>query len=329
MEKQEFSIPKLAARLKTEADAYRFLEELRWGGDPEACPLCGVVGKFYYLKPVNGKDRKTRTGSTSERRVWKCASCRKQFSVLTNTIFHGTKISLRTWVLVIFEMCAAKNGVSAWEISRKYGITNESAWHMLHRIREAMKREPVVSLLRGTVVADETWIGGNPANRHRNDPREKPRKSNTTDKQPVLGLVHYESREVRAMSVPNVTGKTLRETMAKHLDLGNTHLYTDEAKSYNLMRNDVASHETVNHMAGEYKSPTGASTNLAEGFFSQLKRSLDGTHHHVSLWHLDRYLEQFAWLATHCRKTDSERMRSLIENVEGRRLTYKPVPGVA
>ena len=139
MSKQEFSIPKLALDLRSELDAYVMLEELRWGGDPESCPKCGAVGRQYFLNPANGADRKTRTGAKSERRVWKCGHCRKQYSVLTDTIFHGTKISIRTWLLVIFEVCSSKNSISAWEISRKYGITNESAWHMVHRIREAMK----------------------------------------------------------------------------------------------------------------------------------------------------------------------------------------------
>ncbi|MBN2176682.1 MAG: IS1595 family transposase [Demequinaceae bacterium] len=330
MEKQEFSVPKLAARLKTEADAYRFLEELRWGGEPQACPLCGVVGKFYFLKPANGETRRTRTGSRTERRLWKCASCRRQFSVLTNTIFHGTRIPLRTWVLVIFDMCSAKNGVSAWEVSRKYGITNESAWHMLHRIREAMKREPVAGLLRRTVIADETWIGGDPKNRHRSGPRVKPRGPfGGTDKIPVLALVHHETREVRAMSIVDVTGKNLRRQLGRHIDVPNTHLWTDSAGYYRQLAPEFADHEAVNHKAGQYKVRGGATTNAAEGFFSQLKRSLDGTHHHVSLWHLDRYLEQFAWLATNCRKSDSERLRMLINNVDGRRLTYRPIPGVA
>jgi hypothetical protein len=247
---------------------------------------------------------------------------------LVDTIFHGTKISLKTWLMVIFEMCSAKNSVSAWEISRKYEITNESAWHMLHRIREGMKREPVAGLLRGTVIADETWIGGDPANRHRNDPRELPRKSNTTDKQPVFALVHYETREVRSMNVANVGGKALREKIREHTDVESTYLQTDSAKAYNLVAPEVASHETVNHMAGQYKLPSGASTNLAEGFFSQLKRSLDGTHHHVSRMHLDRYLAQFDFMATNCRKTDSERMRTLLGNVYGRRLAYKPQIGL-
>jgi transposase-like protein len=142
------SIPKLAAQIPTEADAYLKLEELRWNGHP-ACPHCGVVDFAWYIRPLNGTSRKTRTGSMSQRRVWKCGACRTQFSVLTGTIFQGSKIPVRTWLLVIFEMCASKNGVSAREIERKYELTAKTAWFMLHRIREAMKRDPLATLLRG------------------------------------------------------------------------------------------------------------------------------------------------------------------------------------
>src|SRR3954469_1126471 len=100
MAKQEFSIPALMKRLTSEAEAYLLLEELRWAGQP-VCHHCGSIASHYFLKPANGATRKTRTGSHSERRVWKCRDCRKQFSVLTGTIFHGTKIPVRTWVLVI------------------------------------------------------------------------------------------------------------------------------------------------------------------------------------------------------------------------------------
>src|SRR6185437_10410675 len=121
MGKQEFSIPSLAARLTSEYAAYLLLEELRWpNGEPECCPHCATIGRQYFLNPANGASRKTRTGRDSERRVWKCGHCRKQYSVLTGTVFHGTKISIRTWLLVALEMCASKNGVSAREIERKY-----------------------------------------------------------------------------------------------------------------------------------------------------------------------------------------------------------------
>ncbi len=325
MAKQEFSIPKLALELKSELDAYVMLEDLRWGSNgPESCPKCGAVGRQYFLNPANGASRKTRTGNVSERRVWKCGHCRKQYSVLTDTIFHGTKISIRTWLLVIFEVCSSKNSVSAWEISRKYEVTNETAWHMLHRIREAMKMEPVAGLLGGAVQVDETWIGGEPKNRHRRSKLEADRKKGPTDKQPVVSLVHYETRSVRSKVVADVTAKTLLPAIEDVMDLKRTHLHTDGASAYKTIAPHVAAHESVDHSVGQYTNGN-VSTNLNEGYFSQLKRSIDGTHHHVSTEHLQRYLNQFDFLYTHCKATDSERMRTLVGNVEGRRLTYKPM----
>ncbi|MGZ7000037.1 MAG: transposase, partial [Acidimicrobiia bacterium] len=158
----EFSIPALAAKIPDEASAYKFLEDLRWDGKP-VCPHCGSIADHYFLSAKNG-GRKTRTGKVSERRVWKCRDCRKQFTVLVGTIFHGTKIPLRTWIFVVYEMCASKNGLAAREIERKYDLTAKSAWFMTHRIREAMRREPLAGLLTGTIIADETWVGGKTKN---------------------------------------------------------------------------------------------------------------------------------------------------------------------
>ncbi|MDQ1706490.1 MAG: hypothetical protein QOF18_2856, partial [Frankiaceae bacterium] len=256
MAKQQFSVPALMNRLQSEGDAYQLLEELRWGSDPKAdapCPHCGVIGGHYFLKPANGSTRKTRTGSVSERRVWKCGTCRKQFSVLTGTIFHGSKISVRTWCLVVLEMVASKNGVSAREIERKYDLTAKTAWFMLHRIREAMKRDPLSGLLSGQIQADETWIGGEPKNRHKNDAREVARRpaGRKTDKTPVFALVHSETREVRSRVVADVTGATLLPAIMDEVDTQRTMLHTDSAKAYNVVAPFMRGHETVDHSAGE------------------------------------------------------------------------------
>ena len=276
--KQEFSIPALAARIATEADAYKLLEELRWpGGQPDSCPQCGAGERFYFLAPKDGGEtRKTRTGADTARRLWKCAGCRKKFSVLTGNVFHGSKIPVRTWLFVVLELSASKNGVSAREIERKYNLTAKTAWFMLHRLREAMRPEAGTELFGGAVQVDETWIGGEPRNRHRNDPREKPRAYGTSDKQPIVSLVHYETRSVHSRVVADVTARTLLPAIQEVMDTKRTHLHTDSARAYQQIAGEFAAHEFVNHSAGEY-ARGNVSTNLNEGYFSQLKR-LAGPH---------------------------------------------------
>ncbi|MEA2376222.1 MAG: hypothetical protein QOD13_129 [Thermoleophilaceae bacterium] len=323
----KLSIPKLAEKIRTEADAYLFLENLRWGDKP-VCPHCGSVRKPYFLTPKNGTSRKTRTGSVSERRVWKCADCRKQFSVLTGTIFHGTKIPVRTWIFVIFEMCASKNGVAAREIERKYGLQPKSAWFMTHRIREAMKREPMAGLLSGRVVADETYYGGTPKNRHGHKPYMRAKKG-LTDKTPIMALVSRETGEVRSYVVRDVNRESLRRVLTENVDAAGTHLHTDRSRDYRVIGREFAQHSAVNHEIREYVRGD-VSTNQAENFFSQLKRSIDGTHHCVSREHLHRYLAEFDFRYSHRKISDTERMQLLAGRFPGRRLTYrKPAPGQA
>lgn len=314
------TVLQLADRLRTEADAYLLLEDLRWHGRP-VCPHCGSVGEHYFLTPANGSSRKTRTGAASERRVWKCRDCRKQFSVLTGTIFHGTKIPIRTWLMVIFDASAAKNGISAREIERRYGVTPRTAWHLMHRLREAMKLEPIAGLLSGRVIADETWYGGTPKNRHGHKRTKKARLQGATDKTPILALVSRETGEVRSAAVPSVTAENLRTVITAHVDTRNTHLHTDSGMQYRKLAEPFAAHSTVDHRAGEYVRQD-VTTNHAEGYFSQLKRSLDGTHHHVSVEHLHRYLAEFDYRYTTCKLSDTERMERLIGKVAGRRLPY-------
>lgn len=318
------SIPQLATKLQSEADAYKFLEDLRWPKGEPVCPHCGSVRKHYFLTPKNGAARKTRTGSLSQRRVWKCADCRKQFSVLTGTIFHGSKIPVRTWVFAVFELASSKNGVSAREIERKYDLTPKTAWFMCHRIREAMKREPLAGLLSGRVVADETYFGGTPKNRHGHDPKRHDARFGGTDKTPIMTLVSRETGEVRSRVLPKVDGDNLRSVLEQNVDPAQTHLHTDKLRPYMHPRvtGDFADHSSVDHSVGEYVRGD-VSTNQAETYFSQLKRSIDGTHHHVSVEHLPRYLAEFDFRYSTCKDTDTERMSKMVSRVAGRRLRYR------
>jgi transposase-like protein len=314
----------LADRVRTEGDAYRFLEELRWGDRRPACLHC-ASDDTTLIVPKNGHSRKTRTGTMSERRVWRCRSCRKQFSALTGTIFHGTKVSVRKWLFVVFELVASKNGVSAREIERKYGVCCRTAWYMLHRVREAMN-DPADTFMRGVIVADETYFGGDPMNRHQSQRDEHPTKPGRgTDKVAVLALIEKHTGEARSRVIPNVTGATLGQAMKDDVDAVHSLLWTDSLPAYRRLGRKFVAHETVNHDEDEYVSETGAGTNVAENFFSQLKRSVDGTHHHVSRQHLHRYLAEFDYRFTTRKLTDTERMEQLIARVGGKRLSYKRV----
>ncbi len=248
--------------------------------------------------------------------------------MLTGTVFHGTKIPVRKWVFVLFEMVSNKNGVAAREIERRYDLTPKAAWFMLHRIREAMKVGPLAAALSGTIVADETWIGGDPKNRHASKATEpipyKPHGNAKTDKVSVLSLVEKGTGEVRSRIVPDVTGATLRKVIAEQVNMADSHLHTDGWRGYLPVGAEFVSHESVNHDAGEYVRGD-VTTNMAEGFFSQLKRSIDGTHHHVSVAHLPRYLAEFDFRYSTRKMSDTARLGALMGRVDGRRLSYRPL----
>lgn len=318
---------KITERIPTEAAAYEFLEELRWHGSP-VCPHCGSINKHYFLKPRDGV-RKTNRGSETQRRLWKCKDCRKPFSVLTGTVMHGTHIPVRTWVLVFFELCSNKNGVAAREIERRYDLSPKSAWFLLHRIREAMRREPAASLLAGTIQVDETYIGGKPGNMHgsrRVRFGDAGQRIPVKPKTPVVSILHKETGEVRSQVVAKVNGPNLRAVINQHVDTYASVLHTDGAKVYVGFRGYFGEHQSVDHIAGEYVRGQ-VTTNHVEGYFSQLKRSIDGTHHHVSEQHLHRYLYEFDFRYSTCKVSDAERLDRLMGQVAGRRLTYKPVTG--
>jgi transposase-like protein len=326
---ERITVTELAKQIPDDDAAYAFLENLRWKNQP-VCPHCGSINDHYFLTP-QGEGRKTRTGTISTRRVWACKDCRKQFSVTTGTIFHGTRVSLRTWIFVLFEMAANKNGIAAREIARKYGLAPKTAWLMTQKIREAMKsRAP--HMMVGTIVADETWIGGDPTNDHHFRPEPDPvlHQPGTqiphqrTAKTPVLCLINADTGESRSAVVTDVSGATLRKVMAEQVNMTGSHLMTDQAKSYLVMSDEFLSHQSVNHEAKEYVRD-GVSTNKAENLFSQLKRSLDGTHHSVSKEHLNRYLGEFDFRYSTRELDDTERFRKLVGQTDGVRVSYKRI----
>ncbi len=306
----DLNLATLARHFSDESEAWKLIETIRWPNGP-ICPHCGHTEKHYFLKPKSGH-RTTKAGNHSYRRVWKCASCRKQFSVLVGSIFEGTKIPISKWLLAIHMMCSGKNGVAAHELHRQLGITYKSAWFLAHRIRYAMARSPLADRLTGTIEADEAYLGG------RGKRRGRP--GADSPKTPVFSLVQRDG-EVRSTVVANVTGATLGQILKENVDPSAT-LHTDEYAVYKQPGRGFAAHQTVTHKKGEYVRGD-VTTNRVEGYFSQLKRSIDGTHHRVSREHLHRYLSEFDFRYNTRKVTDGERTTRMIQQSAGKRLTYE------
>lgn len=318
---EPLNLATLPKYLSDEDAAWELLERLRWPEGQIVCPHCGVIDPNHYFLSSRSGERRTRKGTVSYRRLYKCRDkdCRQQFSVLVGTVFESSKIPVSKWLLAMWIFCAGKNGVSAKELQRHLGVSYQTAWFLNHRLREAMTREPLAALLTGVVVSDETYVGGIPRNRHR--PRgAKAKRGGGTDKTPVVALVTKD--EVRTKIVPKVNARNLRGVLFEHVDQS-AHLHTDSAQVYQDVGLEFAAHETVNHRAGEYVRD-GVSTNAAESFFAQFKRSLDGTHHNVSREHLHRYATEFEFRWNTRKLTDFQRMQKMIRASTGKRLTYRP-----
>jgi transposase-like protein len=307
----------LAKLFSDEDEAYKLVEAIRWPDGP-VCPHCGVIGGHYFLAAQNGH-RTTRTGKVTYRRVWKCHACRKQFSVLVGTVFEGSHIPLSKWLRAVHMLSAGKNGVASLELHRTLGVSKEAAWFMAHRIRYAVQQEPLASQLSGTVEVDETYFGGEAKNMHAKDRERKITGRGATGKLPVVTLVSRDG-EARSQVMKAVTGENVGTVLREHVSK-DAALMTDQSPVYGKPGAAFASHETVDHGKGEYVRGN-AHTNTAEGFFSQLKRSIDGTHHHVSERHLPRYLAEFHYRYSTRKMKDGERTVLTICRTAGKRLTY-------
>jgi len=208
-----------------------------------------------------------------------------QIHPLADTIFHKSSTKLTDWFLAIYLMSQAKNGVSGKEIERHLGVTYKTAWRMAKQIRQLMNQSP--SMLSGTVEADETYIGGKGGNNKRGRGAE--------NKTAVVGVVERKG-EVRAKAVENVKSSTITPLIRQNVQIG-ANLMTDEWPSYNKVGKEY-NHQKVLHRAKEYVRGD-VHTNTIEGFWSQLKRSIDGTYHQVSKKYLQTYVDEFAFRYNH------------------------------
>jgi transposase-like protein len=303
------NLKRLAKHFSDDEAARAYFEGLRWPKGP-VCPRCGA-DKPYKLTSRPTAKQPVRPG------VYKCRGCRKPFSVTVGTIMERSHIPLSTWLLAFHLMSSSKKGFSAHQMHREFGLDYKSAWFMAHRIREAMKRPPLSGKLKGIVEADEAYIGGRPRAYEKG---KVGRPGPTSKKTPVVSLVER-SGDVRSFHMERVTADTVRPLLREHIEQS-ARLMTDDFNPYRGMGREFASHESVNHSANEYVRGE-AHTQTVEGYFSLLKRGINGTFHHVSRKHLGRYLHEFDFRYNARKVSDGERTERAIRGAEGRRLMYR------
>lgn len=235
----------------------------------------------------------------TKRRAYQCAWCGAQIYPTAGTVFEKSETSLKSWFFAIFLFAKSKNGVAAKELERQLGVTYKTAHRMGHKIRELMtgKGNP----LAGIVEADETYIGGKRSGFGRG----------ATGKTPVIGVVERRG-EVRAIVVTNATAGNAIGHLRQHVET-TAQVVSDESPIYNFTSKFGFKHIRVNHSAGEYVVGR-AHTNTIEGFWSQLKRSIDGTHHSVSRKYLQNYVDEFAF--RYNRRYDAEMFSSLLAGLK-------------
>lgn len=240
--------------------------------DLSACPSCGVVSPRYYR--------------VRNRKCYACNDCGYQLSPLANTIFHKSETPLTKWFYAIYLFSVGKNGVSAKELERHLGVTYKTAWRMAKQIR-LMMQQGGIAPLSGIVEADETYVGGKA--------KEDQKFSNKTA---VVGIVEKQKcrGHVKAFATKQADATVTLPFLRANIMPGST-LHTDDSRIYSRVKRDFT-HEFVNHSKLEYVR-SGIHTNTIEGFWGQLKRSLDGTYHCVSPKYLQLYVNEFVYRYNH------------------------------
>ena len=316
---QTETVEEMPTACSSEAAAVEFFERKRWGSTP-CCPECGDVNVYQM------KDRKT--GERNKDYRWRCRGCGKLYTVRTGMIFEESLVPMHKWARAIWEASVCKNGISALELSRKIQVTYKTALFMMNRIRHAMAENPDDPKLSGTVEADETYVGGKPRppQRSRGGWKGSPlfRRQKWSTKTPVFAVVER-GGNVRTRVIANVTAENIREALLDNVE-PSSRLYTDDHYCYRRVGERFpGGHEAVNHTLKEYVRGD-VHTNTVEGFFSRVKRKINGTHHAVSKKHLHRYMTEAAFLYNGRYMTDGERIETLVRKADGKRLMYRTDP---
>ncbi len=298
-------------RFSTEEAARDYFEALRWPDGP-VCPHCGNAEAGRVYKVTANQSKKIRAG------LYKCAECEQGFTVTVGTVMEDTHLPLNKWLIAFYMMCASKTQISALQLQRQLEIGSyRTAWFLCHRIRYALKDADPRNLLKGTVEVDETYVGGKVRGKGR---------GYVKNKTAVVSLVER-GGSVRSHIVDHVTGDGIATLLRANVDVS-ANLNTDQSPIYTAVGKEFATHDVVNHSIEEYSrddEETGrkATTNTAEGFFGNSKRSIDGTHHHISKQHAHLYFSEIDYKYNTRKTTDGARTVGGIKKMEGKRLMLR------
>jgi transposase-like protein len=299
--------------------AFAEMVKFRWPDGVVKCPTCGSENVYF----------------TKSRRIWECKEkhAKRQFSVKIGSVMEDSPLGIDKWLIAMWLITNAKNGISSYELSSAIGITQKSAWFMLHRIRLAMHEETSGDKFSGHIEADETFIGGRARFMHK-DRRERiigTAKAGRMGKIAVSGLLERGAdgtSRVRTRVVPNVRRFALQSEIRKQVESGST-VYSDDLKSYipswKWGPHHTYVHKVIDH-AEKYVDGV-VHTNGMENYWSLLKRMLRGTYVSVEPFHLFRYLDEQALRFNTRKLTDAARFAITAAAVFGKRLTFDVLTG--
>lgn len=278
------NIVKIYQQFPTESDCIAHLESVRWGGKP-ICPYCG-------------SDRSTPLPNEQRHH---CNACNTTFSVTVGTIFHHTHLDLQRWFLAVSIVLNAKKGLSARQLARDLEVNKNTGWRMGMQIRKAMAEGEQRELLKGLVEADETYIGGKPRKGNTGSGGKGPgrphKRGRGTTKVPVVGMVERGGRvAAKVVKSRKVNAKTLSALVRRNVDISGATLITDEWRGY-IGISQFMPHQTINHQV--WYVDGDIHTNTIESFWALLKRGIVGQYHKVSLRHLPKYVDEFAYRYNH------------------------------
>ncbi len=294
---------------KDERTCYEFFENIRWNGVP-VCPHCGSE-KYYRVAP---------RGKFKDIPSYRCAirSCGLPFTVRTNSIFEGSKVEFRKWLLAAYEISTCKKGISSIELSSRIGVSQKTAWLINHKLR-VMLKDTDPELLRDVVALDETLVGGKNKNRHSDKKIPHSQGRSSKGKTTVFGARGLLG-QIRTQVIPNADAANIVPLVEKWVEKGSI-MVTDEWGAYNALNKDYF-HVSVNHQEGQYV--TGCFTsNGVENFWSLFKRGVIGTFHNISPQHIQKYTEEFAFRYNRKSKKNHEIFNLAIQNCSNRNITYR------